>query len=271
MTLPRMIELAAALLILGASIWLYRRPKGARRLRQPGRGRAARRRGDHGHPRARRPRLSPEPGRARLFQGARAMKLLRPLRRFSPRGDRAERCSSPPTSRSTRCPTTAAGTTSAISSASSCSASARARPTSSPATSIAAAGSSTPAHGRSSDGRLSRPVGRGDLRRAAPADASPVGPHRRRDGRRLGDAVIGAIAERQQQRAVVAQAASISESPRSASSSSCSAGPSIARARANAEGERYSPRALRGYAAIFFLLGALIIGVGVYSHSKGAH
>jgi hypothetical protein len=45
----------------------------------------------------------------------------------------------------------------------------------------------------------------------------------------------------------------------------------IARARANAEGERYSPRALRGYAAIFFLLGALIIGVGVYSHSKGAH
>jgi hypothetical protein len=28
MTLPRMIELAAALLILGASIWLYRRPKG---------------------------------------------------------------------------------------------------------------------------------------------------------------------------------------------------------------------------------------------------
>jgi hypothetical protein len=44
----------------------------------------------------------------------------------------------------------------------------------------------------------------------------------------------------------------------------------IARARANAEGERYSPRALRGYALIFFLLGALIIGIGLYSHFQGA-
>ena len=29
MTMPRMIELAAAVLILGFGLWLYRRPKGA--------------------------------------------------------------------------------------------------------------------------------------------------------------------------------------------------------------------------------------------------
>jgi hypothetical protein len=44
----------------------------------------------------------------------------------------------------------------------------------------------------------------------------------------------------------------------------------IIRARANAPGERYSPRALRWVALIFFILGALIIGVGIYDHFKGA-
>ena len=61
------IELAAAVLILAAGIWFYRRrdppPKGGQ-LRQPGRGDPVRGRRDHGHPRAWRPRLSPEPRRS---------------------------------------------------------------------------------------------------------------------------------------------------------------------------------------------------------------
>jgi hypothetical protein len=44
----------------------------------------------------------------------------------------------------------------------------------------------------------------------------------------------------------------------------------IIRARANAPGERYSPRALRWVALIFFILGALIIGIGISQHFKGA-
>ena len=44
----------------------------------------------------------------------------------------------------------------------------------------------------------------------------------------------------------------------------------IVRARANGKGERYSPRALRWFALIFFLLGALIIGIGAYPHLQGA-
>ena len=44
----------------------------------------------------------------------------------------------------------------------------------------------------------------------------------------------------------------------------------IVRARVNAEDERYSPRALRWFASFFFLFGAALIGIGVYSHFQGA-
>ena len=44
----------------------------------------------------------------------------------------------------------------------------------------------------------------------------------------------------------------------------------ILRARANAEGERFSPRALRRCAVAFFLFGAILIGIGLYAHFKGA-
>ena len=44
----------------------------------------------------------------------------------------------------------------------------------------------------------------------------------------------------------------------------------IVRARVNADGERYSPRALRWFALVFFLLGAALIGIGVAQHLKGA-
>src|SRR6476661_6026609 len=43
--------------------------RGGWKLRQPGRGDPVRHRGDPRHPRARRPRISPEPGGARIYPG----------------------------------------------------------------------------------------------------------------------------------------------------------------------------------------------------------
>ncbi len=81
MTTGRMIELAAAVAALVAGIWFYRRRRadgdsygsqGAVLLFVVAAIMA--------HPRARRPRLSPEPGRARHDEGARAMNAARPPR-----------------------------------------------------------------------------------------------------------------------------------------------------------------------------------------------
>ena len=44
----------------------------------------------------------------------------------------------------------------------------------------------------------------------------------------------------------------------------------IVRARANRPEERFSPRALRVSALIFFLLGVMLIAIGIYSHVHGA-
>ena len=43
----------------------------------------------------------------------------------------------------------------------------------------------------------------------------------------------------------------------------------ILRARANAEGELYSPRTLRWCALVFFLLGAILIAIGILQHFSG--